>query len=335
MKKIKLYAHCKLIKGYNQSLIYDIQRHVSYKIDNEIVKLIQILQKTSFSDFIQNNKNKKAIVAFVNYLIENEIIFMTDVNDEKFQEIKLQYESPYIITNAEIEIKTDLQYNYEKLISNLNQLKCKAVKLIFDCDYNFNKVKKHIKIFNFTTIASIDILIKYNIKLKESELTTLLNKFPRIRLIKIFNSDFNKTLEFKDSFYNEKINYTKKTLSEINNSINIIYNTPVFVEAHNRNVGLNQKVAIMGDGTIKNSIFHLKEFGNINNIELNSIVKNNEFQEKWNITNDKIVQCQDCQYRYACISNSDIIYKNKKYYKKDKCNFNPYKNLWDEPYKIN
>ena len=58
------------------------------------------------------------------------------------------------------------------------------------------------------------------------------------------------------------------------------------------------------------------------------VVSKRNFQEKWFISNDNIVKCCDCQFRYSCVSNSDILTKKGKYYKKSTCKFNPSTNEW-------
>lgn len=43
----------------------------------------------------------------------------------------------------------------------------------------------------------------------------------------------------------------------------------------------------------------------------------------------EIEKCKDCQYRYQCISNSNIKEIEAKYSKIDSCNFDPYQNVWN------
>jgi len=52
-------------------------------------------------------------------------------------------------------------------------------------------------------------------------------------------------------------------------------------------------------------------------------------QEKRFISNDIIEKCKDCQYRYMCLSNSDIEEKAGKFHKINSCTFNPYENKWE------
>lgn len=68
-----------------------------------------------------------------------------------------------------------------------------------------------------------------------------------------------------------------------------------------------------------------KSFGNFKHRSL----KDSNFKKLWYIYNDKIEKCKDCQFRYQCVSNSDIKEENGKYYKVDTCDYDPYQNIWN------
>jgi len=107
-------------------------------------------------------------------------------------------------------------------------------------------------------------------------------------------------------------------------------NIESFTEAQRHNLGLNRKVCIDRNGEIKNYLSHNTSFGNIKKDKIKDVILKSEFQKKWLITNDRIETCNTCQYRYACVSNSDIKKENNKYYKIDTCNFDPSSNNWIE-----
>ena len=86
---------------------------------------------------------------------------------------------------------------------------------------------------------------------------------------------------------------------------------------------------ITKNGAVKNYLNHKKEFGNVKNQKIKDIVNTDKFRQLWEISNDKIEKCKDCQFRYCCESNSDIIYKNKLLFKTNLCLFDPYINEWE------
>lgn len=90
---------------------------------------------------------------------------------------------------------------------------------------------------------------------------------------------------------------------EIIDPDNFSVNTLSFVEANKYNIGLNRKLCIDKDGYILNYLGHAPKFGNIKNDKISEVINRDDFRLKWNITNDQIEKCKDCQFRFCCVSN--------------------------------
>ncbi|MFV5703038.1 hypothetical protein ACM55F_14295 [Flavobacterium sp. XS2P12] len=86
------------------------------------------------------------------------------------------------------------------------------------------------------------------------------------------------------------------------------------------------------NGDIKRHNEDQSIFGNIDITDLNEVVDNEEVKKFWAISKDKILVCKDCEFRYICPDGS-IPFKEKEtdifYSTKTKCNYDPYKNLWN------
>ena len=59
------------------------------------------------------------------------------------------------------------------------------------------------------------------------------------------------------------------------------------------------------------------------------IIETEEFKRKGIITNDEIEKCKDCQFRYMCLSNSDLNISDHIIYKTISCSYDPYKDHWN------
>ncbi|HHH54241.1 MAG TPA: hypothetical protein ENK91_11315, partial [Bacteroidetes bacterium] len=158
-------------------------------------------------------------------------------------------------------------------------------------------------------------------------------KYPRISKLLIFENNYKiyKRLKSSMSKKNKIIYLNRQLKANIDEKISLnsfVINTQTFTEAQNHNIGLNKKVCINSKGKIKNFLTHEKDFGNIQHHKLSEVVDSSSFRNLWNISNDKIEKCKDCQYRYMCLSNSDIEEKAGKFYKINSCTFNPYLNKW-------
>lgn len=107
-----------------------------------------------------------------------------------------------------------------------------------------------------------------------------------------------------------------------------VSNIEFYTECLKHNVGLNRKVCVDLDGSIKNFVNHSKIFGHVSVNTLESTIDMDEFQQQWYINNEMIEKCRDCQFRYMCFSNSVVEKRNNLCYKLDTCDFNPYSNTW-------
>lgn len=93
-----------------------------------------------------------------------------------------------------------------------------------------------------------------------------------------------------------------------------------YVEAKQFNIGLNRKVCLNKYGEVKNYLTHIESFGNILEDNLMEIIEKPSFQQKWKVSNDLIEHCNICEFRYCCLSNSDLKHKDNKWYKLNYCN---------------
>jgi len=94
---------------------------------------------------------------------------------------------------------------------------------------------------------------------------------------------------------------------------------------------LNRKIAIDEDGYIKNCPSMARAFGHHRDMSLLRVALDNQFRHLWSINKDKIKQCQDCEFRYACTDcrayledPHDILSKPLK------CGYDPYKGRWEQ-----
>ena len=108
-----------------------------------------------------------------------------------------------------------------------------------------------------------------------------------------------------------------------------VSNLRIFVESQKHNVGLNQYCSVNKFGEIKNHLSHKGNFGNVNTDSIEDVISSTRFQKQWNISNDRIEKCKECQFRYICSNQSEVVIKKGKYYKVDNCGFNPRENKWD------
>lgn len=327
-----LFASCLPVEGASKSLIVDLGRNESYNINNNhlnALKDIKALGKEGFKK--KSGISSKEIDQFIKKIVDEELGFMTET-PESFPEIDLTWKSPYKISNAIIQINKNSTYNLKDCIKQLENLGCHNFQIRIEDYLKIEKLKKIISFFENSRVKFIELLIPFQYNLNIEIIESLIEEYPRLKYIKIYGAISNKILDIKKDINSSILFYEKDIrvdTSEIISPEYFFYNLDVFTEAQKHNLGLNRKVSITDKGDIKNYITHEKSHGNIKKNKLKDIIEKDNFKKLWFLSNDKIEKCKNCQYRYSCISNSDIEKIEGLYFKKNTCNFNPYTNKWD------
>jgi len=107
--------------------------------------------------------------------------------------------------------------------------------------------------------------------------------------------------------------------------------TSLFFENKLYNGCLNRKIAIDEHGYIKNCPSMAQSFGHHKDMSLLSVANDTKFSNLWHINKDKIKQCQDCEFRYACTDCRAYLEDPQDILSKPlKCGYDPYKGLWEK-----
>ncbi len=117
MNTYKLFANCIPSKGFNKSIIIDLQRSSYKNIPNSLYHILKNNEILGFEKLKTEFNNIKIINEYKKFLLENEFIFECTLSESnRFPKISNNFEKPYKITNAVIEYS-------EESFDNLNSLK--------------------------------------------------------------------------------------------------------------------------------------------------------------------------------------------------------------------
>lgn len=329
-----LFSTCVLIEGYSVSLIYDLDRMEKYEVPKHVGELLNLSKRKPIAELCEElEETEENIKEFFSQFVHSELGFFT-TSPDRFPEIEFVYESPFKITNAILEIDSIFSYNVQDVLAELNVLGCRAIQFFYRCQLKDANPAIFLDHVCDSRINQVEFLIPFANDMQESDYWELAANEPRISRFLIYAAPEDRVVVSNNAQFDKLIIYRQKDIrndpEEIISPDRFTINIEVFAEAQSHNLGLNQKVCIDKNGNIKNYLAHEKIFANTNNTTIQSIIENPEFQINWNISNDKIEICKECQYRYCCVSNSDIIFERGKYYKKNMCGFDPFKNLWAE-----
>jgi SPASM domain peptide maturase of grasp-with-spasm system len=334
----KLFACCIPVKGYGRSIIYDLQRNAREYIPNLFFELLQECRQLSKEELQENYtpEDFEGILKFLDYLAKHEYGFWTTCPEE-FPDMNLHWDYPGNISNAILEYHTDHSYNMEQVLNDLAQLGCRYVQLRVFGEGSQQLLESIATITATSAIKVIDVLMPYWQGLDWESIFTLMRKQNRIIPFSIYacpENCFDLEQIRNDNFLASRINISTQVfvaghVKEAVQEANFTVNTDFFSEAMEYNTGLNKKVCIDINGNIKNHLSHTAIFGNISRDSLQDVTNLLSFQAKWKINNDKMERCKDCEYRFMCMDNTDIEYREDGIYKKEDCGYDPYTQTWD------
>lgn len=328
---LKLYACCIPVKGAFRSIICDVQRFSFEFIPNALFELITEFSKLSIP-FVDEHfdKNQAGIIKeYFSFLVEKELAFWaTEEELDRFPNLSLEWDSPYEITNAIIDIDDD--YDFTKVLHELSNLGCYALEIRYYRKPHRDELLRLIHHTESSRILNIHFLIPYH---QENEFDDFFNLFPRVFRVAYYNAPFEKKIDYgmgAHSIYIQQSVVPDLHCGVISSS----YFNPhisTFTEAQFHNTCLNRKISIDKKGYIKNCPSMTNHFGHISEVGLKSVVINSEFRKVWKISKDETKTCKDCEFRYICTDCRAYIEDPEDIYSKPlKCGYNPYNGHWEE-----
>jgi len=339
MNKIvfKLFANCIPVKGYSRSAIYDLERQ-EYKFIPNILHDILKKHEGESIDYIKEyySGNDSYIDKYFTFLDENDYIFYCDKKDVyNFPPLNLNWDYPAHISNAIIQIYSEINIDLKKVFFELSDLGCKNYIMHFEKQFELSFISEIIDKLKGLPIRTVDIYMPCALGVEDSinELLCLCNENIIINNIILYNSNLNKCIQS-----NSKVrgNIFFSTLEKINYNIisqkSFAVNTEMFTEAQKHNTFFNRKAIISSLGYVKNSILKDTYKWELNdNTSISRIVKSEKFKKNWFICKDKIDICLDCEYRYMCVDARDPIQLENNFYTFNndiQCPYNPYIAKW-------
>ncbi len=339
---LKIFSCCFIVKGTSRSSVYDIQRQQLYFIPNSLYNLID--KSTNSIDIklvkskLTTKEEQMAFSEYVSFLIDHELGFMCTKSElNRFPAIDNKWDYPSCITNVLIDIKC-LEHikNINNLFaSQLQQLACSNIEFRFFCNISLEEVSKIIKVFEGSSVKTIEIILPWEFENQNINYIEFLNKHRKILKLSVTNSPKSKLIKVaKDS--DIFLIFTEYTIIDEKNcgiiqANRFLLNIPHYTESLAHNTCLNRKIAIDAEGNIKNCPSMKESFGNIKDTTLEEAINKPGFKKYWNIKKDDITKCKDCEFRHVCtdcrayIDNPDDIYSAPL-----KCGYDPYTCEWEE-----
>jgi len=335
MKKVYVYPSCISVQGYSRGIIQDLYRSKYIFAPKWLIHLLYNNNTTihELRSAVNEYDKESQLEDYLNFLIENEIVYITD-KDIRFQETPLVFDTPSIITNSILLFKDINLEKLKKLILELEDLGCENVQLYFPEFKDLKTISNILLLFDNSIVQYIELITNYNINYSNFEkLAELFSNNNRLFKLHLANAPESKKI-FVDVFH---IKYVAFSIDEFNftqcGEIHPLYfknNLSFFTESQKHNICLNRKICIDENGEIKNCPVMTKSYGNVENMKLEDVIKNKDFQTLWHINKEKVDVCKDCEFRHLCtdcrcfIKDPDNIYSQP-----TNCRYNPYICKWE------
>lgn len=336
-KYFLLFACCICVKGHSRSLIADLQRNTFKYVPNLLHDILELCKAHPVGVVMEmlEHEEDDGISAYLEVLQQEQLGFFTDT-PEAFPPLDTRSEYPGVIANAIIEYKHSSAYELLPVLDQLQELRCKHVQIRYYGKFSMDELQK-LKAYLFDTyFYLVEIFLPYHPSMSLASLSELLVEEHRIFPLIIYNCpdhSLAQEIEAQSNFVKSRLILTQQTfepnqMEEFISESDFTVNTEFFMEAKNFNTGLNRKVCVDSAGNIKNHFSHAKSFGTVQQDSLIEVVQQAAFQKLWFLRNDLVKVCKDCEYRFLCLDNTEIIHEEGEYKKTKPCVYDPYSMSW-------
>lgn len=330
-----LFACCVPVRGARRSVICDLQRGRYRFIPNGLYEILTTKRAWSLERIkaAYGGKHDDVLAEYFEVLEREGLGFWCD-DPERFPTLSPEWRSPQKITNAIVDADADSRHDYDRILSELDDLGCTAVELriFFPCGLGY--LRNLVALTNGRRLRAVNLLVGYSADLAESTLAELCRENPRISRLTVHSAPEGLIVRIGDTaqslvFVSEKVD-SPTCCGEIHRGYFSV-NTATWSEAQQWNTCLNRKIAVDAKGEIKNCPSLQRSFGNIAVSSLHSALAHHEFPELWAINKDQIEICRDCEFRYICTDCRAYLSDRENLYSKpSKCSYDPYLAEWSD-----
>lgn len=314
---LKLFPNVIPVKGYNRSLLVDLQKAKSHLVPNDLIDSL--------------DQNISLVEEYENFILGNELgIWIDSEIGACLTALPTDYYPASRITNAILELDQNSSWSIPSVLNQLDELGTQFLEVRF---LDFYSVVKHLRILQVysseTTIESIQLMVPFHKDLKAFLDSSLSEHFFRLSTILVYNAP--EGFELDVNFY--KLVFTRQEAVSHEHCGNISMdhfrqNTQTYVRNRNYNSCLAHKISVSRNGLIGNCPSMPETFGHVDDTSFARVIQKREFQKKWKLTKDKISICSVCEFRTICTDCRAFTVDNTETGKPSKCGYNPFISLW-------
>jgi SPASM domain peptide maturase of grasp-with-spasm system len=323
-----LPSNCLLTKGASHFTIVDMQLDAIYRYANYYLKNLKCTANGIIQVIGPHNK-------FIEHLLQNNLIISIDSSlNKNFVPLQLQWDYPAQISNAVVQIPGE-QGLFINICTQLKELQCNNVLLVFTKQLMaLNTIKQYMHIIEQQEFSCVDLIFDFTNETLHQYLIEVVQANLVFRSIITYNANSTslvRQLEYGAGSIIQKVGAFTFTSCGLVHKDQFVDNILHFTEALEHNTCLNRKIAIDGNGEIRNCPNMPKGFGNIKETELKEVITKPDFQKLWHIKKDDVKKCQECEFRYICTDCRAYIDDPHDVYSAPlKCGYEPHTGEWQQ-----
>lgn len=327
---LKMFSNCRLVRGFKNCLIYDIQRGSITNIPEDLYHTL-----LKYNNKKYDAKLKFELRDYIDFLIEEEFVFITNT-PQYFPEISDEFALPARISNFVIDIKDDKRFDLHEVFLQVDNFNCENIELRFFDNVDEVRIRKIIDFINDNelSLTNIGIVLSYKENINYTQIISL-NRIVYLHIYNCKKDDIVILSQDKHIVFSSLPIFSAKNCGIINSN-DFTLNKYLFLESLHHNSCLHKKISIDSEGNIKNCPSISQSFGNIKDTTLEEALGHKDFKKYWNLTKDNIEVCKDCEFRYICTdcrayterthTNAEGLDTSKPL----KCGYDPYTGEWEE-----
>jgi len=309
MKYFCLYSNCIIVIGESGSVLCDLQNECYYSVPNNLADLLSFNRGTPIN-LNKSSQLGKIANEYFEMLVKNNLGFYTK-KPHSYPSLSLDWKNPYGLDYFIYELNPLTIVSFSKIIKEINSIGCSTIEIRISEDLQLIAVEDLLKSFKQSRVRSIYLIIENGQGASIQQIQALLKGNSRV--IKIFVFQCNTDLVENDSYQQIKdiLLLSKEKITEFEtkrmNQNSFVHNMAAFCEAQEYNIGLNRKLTVDGFGNFKNHPKHKLILGSMFEHSLNDIIRNEDLTLLWKVNNNRIEYCRNCQFRFFCFSEVELI----------------------------
>lgn len=317
---------CVIVKGRNNSCIYDLQRNGIYRFPNKFLSVFEDADNMGIWKISTDNSSSQEKF-FVDELQKNQLCIVTS-QDCFFRPLSTEHHTERVCENAIIDRGADSSYSMKSLAEKLSIVSCAAVSLRYFYPVKLDFMEPDIMAFADSTVRSIEIHCNCLDELNSLDFKEFKKRNGRVCSFVLYSEKESKVFNVGSdlSVHLKKFPMNACNMCGCVSETKMRAQTQLYTESKNHNNCLYRKIYIGKQGEIKNCPEMPTCYGLLDDcaLQLKNILNSPEFRKYWSLTKDMVDECQDCEFRYACLDCRCFLHEPENIYSKPlKCSYKP------------